>query len=340
MTRSTEPVLTGGDVAGEIALGTSFANLVQGQMAPVEPDETVVDSTDPLETKPRDLEERAEAPAMREATNRPDVEQTPQRVAQSQPSEVSKRSEISPPQSLTTAPSTEALDAEATVPLQISSTAAVRADIAITPPVALQSTQPTPLKPSVVTPIVSVSPQTATEPLTAVEATKAITSDTAAPVIGANRSPQVRPDTLVVEEEPSDPPARTVSRPKSTSQGNAEATSRTGQSEGTVARQQTGNTAATTTSRQAGQGAMRSYQSKVLRRVARASARGAGARGTVQVSLAISPTGRLAGVRVARSSGNPRVDRAALNMVSSAGPFGATPKGQSLRFVIRVDVKG
>ncbi|MCU0901614.1 MAG: energy transducer TonB [Cypionkella sp.] len=52
-----------------------------------------------------------------------------------------------------------------------------------------------------------------------------------------------------------------------------------------------------------------------------------GASGSVTVRLTVSRTGQLAGVSVAKSSGNAALDQAALRAVQAAGSFPAAPKG-------------
>lgn len=54
-----------------------------------------------------------------------------------------------------------------------------------------------------------------------------------------------------------------------------------------------------------------------------------GASGTVTVQLAISRSGKLAGVSVVQSSGNAALDGAAIKAVTAAGRFPAAPKGLS-----------
>ncbi|MCV6577496.1 MAG: energy transducer TonB [Cohaesibacter sp.] len=73
-----------------------------------------------------------------------------------------------------------------------------------------------------------------------------------------------------------------------------------------------------------------SYMAKVRRKIERKK-RALGRRntGTAVVRFTITPAGRLAGVKLARSSGNARIDKAALSMVRRAAPFGAFPAGMS-----------
>ncbi|EAQ14152.1 outer membrane transport energization protein TonB [Maritimibacter alkaliphilus HTCC2654] len=60
--------------------------------------------------------------------------------------------------------------------------------------------------------------------------------------------------------------------------------------------------------------------------IARRAPRGAGS-GTAVVRLTVTANGALAGVTLARSSGNPAIDRLALQAVRSAGRFPAAPAG-------------
>ncbi|MCV6602278.1 MAG: energy transducer TonB [Cohaesibacter sp.] len=73
-----------------------------------------------------------------------------------------------------------------------------------------------------------------------------------------------------------------------------------------------------------------SYMAKVRRKIERKK-RALGRRntGTAVVRFTITPAGRLAGVKLARSSGNARIDKAALSMVRRAAPFGTFPAGMS-----------
>ena len=50
-------------------------------------------------------------------------------------------------------------------------------------------------------------------------------------------------------------------------------------------------------------------------------------RGTVLVSFTVAPDGGLAGVKVARSSGNAELDQIALDHIRRAAPFPVPPKG-------------
>ena len=60
------------------------------------------------------------------------------------------------------------------------------------------------------------------------------------------------------------------------------------------------------------------------------------AAGTALVAFRVAPTGALAGVSLARSSGSARLDRAALTVVRRAAPFPAPPRGAQRRFSIEI----
>jgi len=55
-------------------------------------------------------------------------------------------------------------------------------------------------------------------------------------------------------------------------------------------------------------------------------ARSKGQKGTVQVAFTIDPSGRVTSSRITRSSGNPELDKAALDMLRRASPVPAPPK--------------
>jgi protein TonB len=77
------------------------------------------------------------------------------------------------------------------------------------------------------------------------------------------------------------------------------------------------------------------YASQVWARLARHKPR-AGQRGSASVAFAINSNGSLGAARIARSSGNARIDQLALQTVRSAAPFPAPPSG-STSYTIRID---
>lgn len=74
------------------------------------------------------------------------------------------------------------------------------------------------------------------------------------------------------------------------------------------------------------------YAALVRARVAGRKPAGSGRRGTVVVAFGVTRSGGLAFASIARSSGNPGLDRSVLSAVRSAGPFPAPPPGAGLRF--------
>jgi periplasmic protein TonB len=87
----------------------------------------------------------------------------------------------------------------------------------------------------------------------------------------------------------------------------------------------------------ASRGSVLSYAARVRAKVARNKPSGIGRRGTASVAFGVSPSGDLSYARLARSSGNPSLDAAALSAVERAAPFGAPPADATageLRFAI------
>ena len=80
------------------------------------------------------------------------------------------------------------------------------------------------------------------------------------------------------------------------------------------------------------------HRSKVWSALARAKPR-AGARGSATVTFSIGANGALRGARIAKSSGNAKVDQAALATVRRAGPFPPPPgvKLGAASYSIRMD---
>lgn len=78
----------------------------------------------------------------------------------------------------------------------------------------------------------------------------------------------------------------------------------------------------------AGNAAASNYPGKVRNKINRAKRRVSGAGGGVAtVSFTVSASGQASGIRIARSSGQPELDQAALDAVRRAAPFPAIPDG-------------
>lgn len=76
------------------------------------------------------------------------------------------------------------------------------------------------------------------------------------------------------------------------------------------------------------------YAALVRARVAARKPAGGGRRGTVVIAFGVTRSGGVSFASIARSSGNPGLDRSVLAAVRSAGPFPAPPPGAGLRFAI------
>ncbi len=273
---STEPTgIDGGAVAGDAALGTSFADLVDGVMT-APPDQIIPpaasDALEPLEPI------------------------APQQAASAATSDHSL-STVDAADEILSSHKAQALTATATA-----------LNAAVTRPVLLSST------PTVQT----------------LEAAKTQT------IIQAKLepAPKAKPKTTTTARK------KPKAQPKP-AHGNTKVNARKGNKiTGQEDKHGAGSGAKKTATAKVGSGALSSYKTKVLRKVARARHRSAGDRGTAYISVSISPSGTVGGVSIARSSGKSRVDRAALQMVKGAGPFGATPNGRPLSYVIKVKVKG
>lgn len=114
---------------------------------------------------------------------------------------------------------------------------------------------------------------------------------------------------------------------RGTNEGTREATSNTASSNNRSASQQ-GNSAAVT-----------NYPGQIWSKLQRGRRSSSAGRGTAVVSFRIAPNGRLAAVAIARSSGNARLDRAALTHVRRAAPFPAPPPGAKTRFNFTFEVR-
>ncbi|AUX77255.1 energy transducer TonB [Sinorhizobium fredii] len=99
--------------------------------------------------------------------------------------------------------------------------------------------------------------------------------------------------------------------------------------------------------REAGNAAVDNYKGKVQRKLNRAmrypaEAKRQGLRGVAQVRFTVTSSGGLAGVSLARSTGSPILDQAALDTVRRAAPFPAIPaaaRRDSWQFTVPVEFK-
>ncbi len=83
-----------------------------------------------------------------------------------------------------------------------------------------------------------------------------------------------------------------------------------------------------------GQAAQASYGSRVMRKIASTRKKTTGLRGAVIIAFSIAADGRLASVRVARSSGSAELDAVGLDHIRRAAPFPAPPAGGPARFSV------
>jgi periplasmic protein TonB len=93
------------------------------------------------------------------------------------------------------------------------------------------------------------------------------------------------------------------------------------------------------TSANSGNAAAANYPGKVYAKIARTRQRNAGGKGVAHVSFQVTASGQAVSITVSRSSGNARVDKAAIDHVRRAAPFAAPPAGARTRFVIPIEFR-
>ncbi len=135
-------------------------------------------------------------------------------------------------------------------------------------------------------------------------------------------------------------PDKPEPRPKPKAQpaprGNAQHTQRAGSATGSDASSATRAGTPRAGGSEQGNAAVSNYPGKVMRRLSRASRPRVGVRGEVLITFTIAGNGGLAGTSVARSSGSPRLDNAALQVVRRAAPFPRPPRGAQRSFSVRI----
>lgn len=145
------------------------------------------------------------------------------------------------------------------------------------------------------------------------------------------------PTPVAKPEQPKRPPRKTTGNKKSQSEVNSKAGKQDGKATGKAA--SSGKVQARSASASSGNAAAANYPGKVFAKIARTRQRNAGGRGVVHVSFHVSTSGQAVRVAVSRSSGNARVDKAALAHIKRAAPFPRPPSGARTRFVIPIEYR-
>lgn len=183
--------------------------------------------------------------------------------------------------------------------------------------------QPSPLE----RPAPISAPRTTALPMPALPQAPMI--DTSPPAQTTQTSPRPRP-----VNRPSDPVKAPAATPPEThvmpSTASAPRAARVARGEGGEARGQSGQALAATLSQARSHALIAEWGARIRARIARAAPRGGGD-GKALVNLTVAADGRLLAVTLARSSGNSRIDRLALDAVRRAGRFPAAPGALGLR---------
>lgn len=217
---------------------------------------------------------------------------------------------------------------------------------ATAPPLTATPTAPLVLPPSetadlAALPPVDSAPAVQPEPAPQVPATVATAAvaappEPATPVETASTAPEASPRPRARAKAPAPAKAvekRAVAQSSPVPAGNADRNTRKGAQSG----QDNVATAAASggsgaQAGQAGNAARSSYPGLVLRKIERTRKPATQARGTVVVVFRVAPSGGLASARVAKSSGDASLERAALDHIRRAAPFPAPPAGAETDF--------
>ncbi|MEQ8896809.1 MAG: TonB family protein [Roseovarius sp.] len=341
---------SGGEM--QASLGNSFSDMVEGTMSPAETEELTepdapeaeAEPTEPKTTEADQTEERtAETPP---EETRPDVpkpvtQDTPEQPQQPQQAETAT-APAAPDQTI--ADVAMAQDTETPEPETLQQTA----------PEEVQQAEPQPA----VTPLAALEP-TQAEPTRAApvpstnlaESAETIEADTeTSPAVSRSLRPQNRPKAIEEEQErlarqrEKERQQRQAEQRRQQQQqqaarqqpqGNASQNATTGAATGAETNRRQANTG-TGQSSEAGNAAVSNYPGQVMRQISRVRRPQVGSRGTAVIAFTVSSSGGLAGLSLTRSSGNGRLDQAALGVVRRAAPFPAPPPGARRSFSINI----
>ncbi|MGR3513059.1 MAG: TonB family protein [Paracoccaceae bacterium] len=135
---------------------------------------------------------------------------------------------------------------------------------------------------------------------------------------------------------PTKRPDRTTRSAAPQPQGNGARAQTAGSAQGTNARTEQRQAGASARSTASGNAAVANYPGLVMRAISRVRKPRVGARGSALVRFSVGANGGLASVSIARSSGSPRLDRAALQVIRTAAPFPKPPPGARRSFQIQI----
>ncbi|WP_136636040.1 energy transducer TonB family protein [Pseudooceanicola onchidii] len=316
-----EPVLVEGMAGGQEAqIGSSFADMAAGTMTPepvedttevVEPEEVETAEIEPVDTPEPEFSEADPVEAdLAEA-------ETPDTAEQPTPTDTP----VVPEQMAALVP--EVPDgALAPVP-----------DIA-QPEVA----EPEPLTPEV---LEAAKPEiTETAPVT--EPVETLQAQTDVPVTEMSKRPVMRDpamETPIKRAEAPKPKPNPKPVAKKAPQGNAQQNARAGSTTGSQTATAKAQGVAKGKATESGNAAVSNYPGQVQRKLARVRKPSMNRRGTAWVAFSINASGGLGGVSVSKSSGDARIDQAALKMVQRAAPFPRPPAGAQRRFSVPIQFR-
>lgn len=139
---------------------------------------------------------------------------------------------------------------------------------------------------------------------------------------------RVTPKKKVAEAKPK--------KPKAQPRGNAQQNSQTGSDAGKSTQKQRVASVGSAPTQEEGNAAASNYPGKVMKKISRVPKPRVGTKGTSVVAFTISPGGALSAISLARSSGSPKLDQAALRVVRKAAPFPRPPAGARRSFSIKI----
>ncbi|MGQ3210871.1 TonB family protein [Shinella sp.] len=210
----------------------------------------------------------------------------------------------------------------------------IQPDVAETTPQQVAEIQPTEIQPEL-TEMVQPTDPVVSEPVEELIVPSAEVEIAAIPI--PEIKPEVEPEEIKpVPEVKKEEPVKKVERQKPKAkpvrkageEGKAKQNAKKGEIDGSddvkiaaVGGQKKGNSSV------AGDSAVSNYPGKVRNKINRAKRRVAGGKqGSVVVSFVVNASGQASGIRVARSSGEAAVDKAALDSVQRAAPFAKIPE--------------
>lgn len=206
---------------------------------------------------------------------------------------------------------------------------------AVTPEMQATDVPDTPLPSVTPVPTLAATPPDPTPDTPQREVTEVIEAEDER-VVTKSLRPKPRSKAFETRVAPTKKVAKAEPKKAKQPRGNAQQDAATGSNSGKSPQKQQVASVGSSRKQEVGNAAASNYPGKVMKKISRVRKPRVGTKGTSVVAFTISSGGGLSAISLARSSGSPKLDQAALRVVRKAAPFPPPPSGARRSFSIKI----